>query len=81
MLESHYQRKVISHYEKLGYYCIKIAKSNKNGIPDLLCIKPDEVIFIEVKGTKTKHEPLQEFRKKELTNMGFKVIIDRHASI
>lgn len=77
MLESHYQPKVIKHFEKLGFYVIKLSRTNRNGIPDLIAIKPDEVIFIEVKGAKTTHSPLQKFRKTELESLGFKVLLDR----
>jgi len=77
MLESEYQRKIIAKYTKLGYYCIKLAKTNKNGIPDLLLLKPNDVIFVEIKGSKTVYKPLQEFRKRELQKLGFTVLLDR----
>lgn len=76
-MESAYQRKVIKKYKALGYYCIKLAKTNRNGIPDLICLKPDHVIFIEVKGEKTPHSPLQKFRKRELEKLGFAVVVER----
>lgn len=79
MLESEYQRRVIKKYEALGYYAIKLFKTNKNGIPDLLLVKKDDVIFVEVKGLKTKHAPLQKFRAQELQKLGFKVLLDRSA--
>lgn len=77
MPESVYQRKVRLRYEKLGYFVLKLAKTNKNGIPDLLALKPDHVIFIEVKGTKTVQSPLQKLRTKELIKLGFTVLLDR----
>lgn len=49
MLESEYQSKVIKKYEALGYYAIKLFKTNKNGIPDLLLLKKDEVILLRLK--------------------------------
>ena len=76
-LESTYQRKVIARYEKLGYYVIKLIRTNKNGIPDLLCLKPNEVLFVEVKGRKTILSPLQKFRIEELQSLGFPVTLDR----
>lgn len=77
MLESKYQREVIKKYESDGWYCIKINKSNKNGIPDLLMLKDGVALFVEVKGKNTPLAPLQKYRKKELEKQGFRVIIDR----
>lgn len=83
MLEAKYQRQVIKRYESEGYYVIKLIRTNKNGIPDLLCIKHldngnNDIIFVEVKGSKTVISPLQEYRIKELNSLGFTAIIDRH---
>lgn len=79
MLESEYQKKVIEKYEALGYYAIKLFKTNKNGIPDLLLLKKDDVIFVEVKAKKTTHAPLQKYRASELKAHGFTVLLDRSA--
>jgi Holliday junction resolvase len=78
VLESVYQKKVIERWEKAGFYVIKLAKTNKNGIPDLLCMKPGEAIFVEVKGDRGKLSKLQEYRIKELELKGFKVIVDKY---
>lgn len=78
MLESVYQKKVIAKYEKAGYYVIKLAKTNKNGIPDLICIKPSEVLFVEVKNERGKLSELQKYRIKELELYGFKTIVDKY---
>lgn len=77
MSESTHQRKLIKKLESEGYYVLKLIKTNKNGIPDLLALKPNEVKFIEVKGSKTRVDPLQEYRIKELKNLGFHATIDR----
>lgn len=78
MLESAYQKKVIAKWEKAGYYVLKLAKTNKNGIPDLICLKPNEVVFVEVKREKGKLSEIQKYRIKELELNGFKVIIDKY---
>ncbi len=77
--EASYQRKLIKKYESDGYYVIKLSRTNKNGIPDLICLKPIgdlvDVVFIEVKGKKGVVSPLQKFRKAELEAFGFKNVI------
>ena len=77
MSEAQYQNKLIKQYEAEGYYVLKLIKTNKNGIPDLLAVKPDDVKFIEVKGKLTKVSELQKYRIKELKKLGFNATIDR----
>ena len=77
MSEAKYQSKVIKKLEADGFYVIKIIRASPNGIPDLIALKPNEVRFIEVKGTKTPVSKLQEYRIKELTKFGFNATIDR----
>jgi len=74
---SNYQSKVIKKYEKLGYYVINLVKTNRNGIPDLLCLKKGEVpLFVECKGPGDTIKPLQEYRVRELKGLGFDAIFD-----
>ena len=76
MSEQTYQNKLIKSLEKEGWFVLKLIKTNKNGIPDLLAIKEGErPYFIEVKGVKGKPSKLQEYRIKELNSLGFKAII------
>lgn len=76
MTEQQVQSKVIKKMEANGYYVLKLSKTNKSGIPDLLCLKKDEPpFFIEVKTDKGVVSPLQLFRQKELRELGFKSII------
>jgi len=77
MSESTFQRKVIKRLEKEGYYVLKLIKTNKNGIPDIVAIKPNEVKFIEVKGVKTPVSEIQKYRIKELNSYGIPAIIER----
>ena len=81
MSESTFQRKVIKRLESEGYYVLKLIKTNKNGICDILAIKSKgelcEVKFIEVKGAKTPVSELQEFRIKELNSYGIPATIER----
>lgn len=76
MRESQIQSKKIKELEAQGYYVIKLIKTNKNGIPDLIAIpKNSDVIFIEVKGPKGSTSPLQGWRMEELEKHGIKTEI------
>jgi Holliday junction resolvase len=77
MSESTHQNKLIKSLESDGYYVLKLIKTNKNGIPDLIALKPNEVKFIEVKGEKTKVSELQKYRIRELLKLGFDATINR----
>ena len=67
MTEQQYQSKIIKEYESKGWYVLKLIKTNKNGIPDIIAIPPNSnVIFSEVKTPKGRLSKLQEFRLKEL---------------
>ncbi len=71
MTEQQIQSKRIKQLEAEGYYVIKLIKTNKNGIPDIIAIPPDSnVIFSEVKTPKGKLSKLQEYRLKELKGYG-----------
>lgn len=73
MKESRIQSKKIKELEAQGYYVLKLTKTNKNGIPDIIAIPPNsDVEFYEVKGPTGKLSKLQEYRIKELTEHGVK---------
>lgn len=73
MTEQQIQSKRIKELESEGYYVLKLIKTNKNGIPDLLAIPPDsDVLFSEVKTKRGKLSKLQEYRLKELKKHGVK---------
>jgi Holliday junction resolvase len=73
MRESKYQSLIIKKMEDQGWYVIKLITTNKNGIPDLLCVKGNDVKFIEVKAKKGKLKPLQEYRINELKSYNINV--------
>ena len=70
MLESKIQNKIIKKLEKDGYLVLKIIKLNKNGYPDLLALKQNETMFIEVKQPSGKLSELQKVRIAELKEKG-----------
>lgn len=76
MREQQIQAKKIKELEEQGYYVIKLSKTNKNGIPDLIAIPPNsDVLFVEVKTPKGRLSELQNFRIKELNQIGIKTEI------
>ena len=78
MIEQQIQKKIINKYESKGWYVIKLIKTNKNGIPDLLCLKQNEIpLFIEVKTETGVVSELQKFRIKELNDFGFNAVIQK----
>jgi len=78
MTEQQIQSKRIKELESQGYYVIKLIKTNKNGIPDIIAIPPNSnVLFSEVKTPKGKVSALQEYRLKELKEYGFRVEVYR----
>jgi hypothetical protein len=78
MTEQQIQTKKIKELEAQGYYVIKLIRTNKNGIPDLLAIPKDsDVLFVEVKAENGKVSKLQEFRMKELNSHGIKTEVHK----
>ena len=73
MLESQVQSKLIKKLESDGWYVVKLIRTNKNGIPDLVCFKGGEFKFVEVKREGGVLSPLQKYRIKELTDKNFNV--------
>jgi|TARA_R110000824_G_scaffold65679_1_gene170911 Holliday junction resolvase len=78
MTEQQIQSKRIKELEAEGYYVLKLVKTNKNGIPDILAIPPNTpVLFSEVKRPKGVVSKLQEYRLKELDGYGFRTEVYR----
>ena len=78
MTEQQIQSKKIKELEAEGYFVIKLIKTNKNGIPDVIALhKIHGVKFFEIKSQKGKVSKLQQYRIKELKEHGFKTEIYR----
>lgn len=65
-MESKIQSKIIKNLEQDGYFVLKLIKTNKNGIPDLLVIKDGKCFFVEVKTLKGIVSEIQKYRIQEL---------------
>lgn len=78
MTEQQIQSKRIKELEAEGYFVLKLIRTNKNGIPDLLAIpKNSDVLFSEIKKPDGKLTKLQEYRLKELKSYGIKTEVYR----
>ena len=73
--ESKVQAKIIKDLEAAGWYVIKLIQCNKNGLCDLLALRRNRYVWIEVKGENGKVAPLQAFRHEELRRAGAEVIV------
>jgi Holliday junction resolvase len=72
-LESNIQIKIINQLTKEGWLCIKLIKTNCNGIPDLVCFRNGKTKFIEVKQPNGKLSIIQNYRHEQLKKQGFTV--------
>ena len=72
MSEKTFQKKIIDKYTKADWFVLKLMQTNKNGIPDVLCLKSGHPArFIEVKGSGGTVSDLQTYRIKELKGFKF----------
>jgi len=78
MTEQQIQKKRIDQLEKEGYYVLKLIKTNKNGIPDVVAMHPEKgVLFSEIKRPTGRLSKIQEYRLKELEKHGFRTEVYR----
>ena len=75
-MASKMQTKLIKHWQSKGYLVINLVKVTPSGMPDLIALKPKEVVFIESKEKHDKLSKLQEIRIKMLKKIGFKVYLN-----
>ena len=73
MTEQQIQKRITNHLESKDYYTLKLIKTNKNGIPDVVAIHPQsEAFFVEVKKPDGVESKLQEFVRKDLGRKGIR---------
>lgn len=75
-MASRQQTKLINHWQDKGYTVINLVKVMPTGLPDLIALKPNEVIFIESKEEWDRLSALQKIKIKMLTNIGFTVYVN-----
>ena len=77
IMASKQQTKLIKHWRSLGYFVINLVKITPSGLPDLIALKPDEVIFIESKEKWDKLSPLQIAKIEILKKLKFQSVCQR----
>lgn len=75
MRESDIQSRITKQLESVGWLVVKIIQCNKNGWPDLMALRDNQTVFIEVKAPGKKPRPLQQYRHQQLIKQGFKTIV------
>jgi Holliday junction resolvase len=65
-MEQKIQKKIITQLEAKGFFVVKLIKTNRNGIPDLLAVKENRTIFVEVKQEHGKLSEIQKHRINEI---------------
>jgi Holliday junction resolvase len=77
-MASKQQTKLIKHWRSLGYFVINLVKITPTGLPDLIALKPNEVIFIESKEIWDKLSALQIAKIEILKKLKFKVYVNEN---
>ena len=77
-MASKQQTKLIKHWRSLGYFVINLVKITPSGLPDLIALKPNEVIFIESKEIWDKLSALQIAKIEILKKLNFKVYVNEN---
>ena len=72
-LESKIQAHIIRQLKASGYLVVKIGLCSLPGFPDIMALKDGRIKFVEVKRPGEKSRPLQEFRHRQLRELGFDV--------
>jgi len=77
-MASKQQTKLIKHWRSLGYFVINLVRIQPTGLPDLIALKPNEVIFIESKEIWDKLSALQIAKIEILKKLKFKVYVNEN---
>lgn len=74
MRENFIEKKFAEAVKKTGSLSLKFTSPGTAGVPDRIVLIPGgRILFVELKKPGEKLRPLQEKRKKDFENLGFKV--------
>lgn len=71
------QNKLKYYWKKKGFFVINLIRITPMGLPDLICIKPNKVIFCESKEEWDRLSSLQKIWFRRLSKMGFDTYINK----
>lgn len=76
MQEKKIEQRLVKEVKCVGGKCWKFVSPGTDGVPDrIVLLYEGKVGFVEVKQKGKKLRPIQEKRKKELEQLGFKVFV------
>lgn len=64
--EGKIQKKITDHLKKDGWFTTKLMQTSTNGIPDVLAVKSERTLWIEVKTPTGRLSEIQKYRIKQL---------------
>lgn len=74
LLESIIEKRLKKEIELIGGKALKFVSPGVSGVPDRIVLLPHgKIVFVELKAPGKKLRALQEYRAKELRNLGFRV--------
>lgn len=76
MNEKYIEKKLRETVKSSGGWALKFVSPGCDGVPDRLVLMPGgRAAFVETKASGKRLRPLQEYRKKQLESLGFKVYV------
>ena len=70
------QTKLINIWKSKDYFVINLIRISPIGLPDLICLKPNHVVFVESKEKTDRLSALQKVWLSRLTKLGFDCFIN-----
>ena len=76
MREKTIENKLKTAVKAEGGLCLKFTSPGTDGVPDRIILLPNgKLAFAELKAPGKQMRPLQEYRKRQLEDLGFKVYV------
>jgi len=73
--ETDIEKTLVQAIEELGGKAFKFSSPGNAGVPDRVVLVDGKAYFVELKAPGQKLRPLQEYRRKQLEELGFEVYV------